>query len=45
MLSVAFAYFYLTGHGIEAYDELQKEGVIFAKHPYLKYVRDELAKE
>lgn len=44
-IPVAFAYFYFKGHGIEAYDELQKEGVIFAKHPYLKYVRDELAEE
>ena len=44
-IPVAFAYYYFKGHGLEAYDELQKEGVIFAKHPFLKYERDELAKE
>lgn len=45
LIPVAFADFYLKGHGIEAYDELQREGVVFANHPYLKLVRDQLAME
>ena len=42
LIPVAFCGYYFIDQGVEAYDELVKEGVVFASHPYLKYTRDEL---
>lgn len=44
LIPLAFAQFYFYDNGIEAYDELVKEKVVFADHPYLKLARDEVAK-
>ena len=40
LIPVAFSMFYFYDNGVEAYDELVKEGVVFANHPYLKKMRD-----
>lgn len=40
LIPVAFSSFYFFDNGVEAYDELVKEGVVFANHPYLKKSRD-----
>ena len=40
LIPVAFSSFYFYDNGVEAYDELVKEGVVFANHPYLKRSRD-----
>ncbi len=40
LLPVAFCGYYFIDQGVEAYDELVKEGVVFANHPYLKSTRD-----
>ena len=42
LIPVAFSQLYLLDNGVEAYDELVKEGVVFASHPYLKKMRDEI---
>ena len=42
LIPVAFCGYYFLDQGVEAYDELVKEGVVFAAHPYLKYTRDEV---
>ena len=42
MIPVAFATLYFYDNGVEAYDELVKEGVVFASHPYLKKKRDDV---
>ena len=42
LIPVAFSGYYFLDQGVEAYDELVKEGVAFANHPYLKYTRDEV---
>ena len=44
LIPVAFAGYYFLDNGVEAYDELVKEQVVFANHPYLKKTRDELEK-
>ena len=44
MIPVAFAEYYFFDNGLEAYDELVKEQVVFANHPYLKKTRDDVAK-
>ena len=43
LIPVAFAGYYFMENGVEAYDELVKEQVAFASHPYLKKTRDEVA--
>ncbi len=43
LIPVAFAEYYFVDNGIEAYDELVKEQVVFANHPYLKKAKDEVA--
>jgi thiol-disulfide isomerase/thioredoxin len=43
LIPVAFAGLYFYDNGVEAYDELVKEQVVFANHPYLKKTRDEVA--
>ena len=43
LIPVVFAGFYFLENGVEAYDELVKEQVAFANHPYLKKMRDEVA--
>ncbi len=40
LIPVAFSMFYFYDNGFEAYDDLVKEGVVFANHPYLKRSRD-----
>ena len=40
LIPVAFSSLYFFENGIEAYDDLVKEGVVFANHPYLKRSRD-----
>jgi len=40
LIPVAFSSFYFFDNGVEAYDELVKEGMVFANHPYLKKSRD-----
>ncbi len=42
LIPVAFCGLYFVDNGVEAYDELVKEQVMFASHPYLKKVRDEV---
>ena len=42
MIPVAFAGFYFLENGVEAYDELVGQQVVFAGHPYLKKMRDEV---
>ena len=43
LIPVAFSGYYFLDNGVEAYDELVKEGVVFANHPYLKKTRDDVA--
>ena len=45
LIPVAFAGYYFLENGVEAYDELVKQQVAFAGHPYLKKIRDEVAEE
>ena len=45
LIPVAFAGYYFYENGVEAYDALVKEGVVFANHPYLKKMRDEVEEE
>ncbi len=45
LIPVAFADYYFLENGVEAYDELVKQQVAFAGHPYLKKMRDEVAEE
>ena len=45
LIPVAFAGYYFLENGVEAYDELVKQQVAFAGHPYLKKMRDEVAEE
>ena len=42
LIPLAFSGYYFVDNGVEAYDELVKEGVVFANHPYLKKTRDEV---
>jgi thiol-disulfide isomerase/thioredoxin len=42
LIPVAFSAFYFMENGVEAYDELVKEKVMFANHPYLKMTRDKV---
>ena len=42
LIPVAFAGYYFVDNGVEAYDELVKEQVVFANHPYLKKTRDDV---
>ena len=43
LIPVAFAELYFYDNGVEASDDLVKEQVVFANHPYLKKARDEVA--
>ena len=43
LLPLAFSELYFFDNGVDAYDELVKEQVAFANHPYLKKARDEVA--
>ena len=45
LIPVAFAGYYFLENGVETYDELVKQQVAFAGHPYLKKMRDEVAEE
>ena len=42
LIPVAFCGYYFLDQGVEAYDELVKEGAVFASHPYLKKTRNEV---
>ena len=42
LIPVAFAGYYFVDNGVEAYDGLVKEQVMFASHPYLKKTRNEV---
>ena len=42
LIPVAFCGYYFIDNGVEAYDELVKEQVMFADHPYLKKTRDDV---
>ena len=42
LIPVVFAGYYFLENGVEAYDELLKQQVAFAGHPYLKKMRDEV---
>ena len=42
LIPVAFCGYYFVDNGVEAYDELVQEGVVFADHPYLKKTRDDV---
>ena len=44
LIPLAFSELYFFDNGVEEYDELVKEQVVFATHPYLKKSRDEIAK-
>ena len=43
LIPLAFAGAYFVDNGLEAYDELVKEQVPFASHPYLKKAKEEIA--
>lgn len=43
LIPLAFAQLFFFDNGIDAYDELVKEQVIFANHPYLKKAKDDIA--
>ena len=43
LIPLAFSELYFFDNGVDAYDELVKEQVVFANHPYLKKARDEVA--
>ena len=43
LIPLAFSELYFFDNGVDMYDELVKENVAFAKHPYLKKARDEVA--
>ena len=45
LIPVAFAGYYFFENGLESYDALVKQQVVFAGHPYLKKMRDEVAEE
>ena len=42
LIPVVFAGYYFLENGVEAYDELLKQQVAFAGHPYLKKMRDDV---
>lgn len=42
LIPVAFCGYYFLEKGIEAYDELVKQQVAFANHPYMKKIRDDV---
>jgi thiol-disulfide isomerase/thioredoxin len=42
LIPVAFTGYYFMDNGVEAYDDLLKEQVVFAHHPYLKKSRDDV---
>ena len=42
LIPIAFAGYYFVDNGVEAYDELVKQQVVFANHPCLKKTRDEV---
>ena len=44
LIPLAFSEAYFVDNGLEAYDQLVKEKVVFASHPYLKKVKDDLEK-
>ena len=44
LIPLAFSEAYLVDNGLEAYDQLVQEKVVFASHPYLKKVKDDLEK-
>ena len=43
LIPLAFSELYFFDNGVEEYDVLVKEQVVFANHPYLKKARDEIA--
>ena len=45
LIPLAFAQLYFFDNGLEAYDELVKEKVPFASHPYLKKAKDDRSEE
>jgi len=42
LIPVAFCGLYFLDNGVEAYDELVRQQVMFASHPYLKKIRDDV---
>ena len=42
LIPVAFCGLYFLDNGVEAYDELVRQQVMFASHPYLKKTRDDV---
>ena len=42
LIPVAFAQLYFMDNGVEAYDELVKQQVVFASHPYLKKAQEDI---
>ena len=43
LIPLAFAHLYFLDNGVEAYDDLVKEQVPFASHPYLKKAMEDVA--
>ena len=43
LIPLAFSQLYFYDNGVEEYDNLVKEQVVFANHPYLKKAKDEVA--
>lgn len=43
LIPLAYSELYFFDNGVEEYDKLVEEQVLFAKHPYLKKARDEVA--
>ena len=44
LIPIAFSELYFLDNGVDAYDKLVAEQVVFANHPYLKKAKDEIAK-
>ena len=42
LIPLAFAQLYFMDNGVEAYDELVREQVMFAAHPYLKKAKEDI---
>ena len=42
LIPLAFSEYYFVDNGLETYDQLVQEKVVFASHPYLKKVKDDL---
>ena len=45
LIPLAFAQFYFYDNGLEEYDKLVQENLVFSKHPYLKKAKEDIAEQ